>query len=96
MYKKISFFIIITSTSICAQSWGVSVGNFSFFGSSNNCYNNSVYYSLSPVVTYMPQNVYMRPYQYIPSPQPVIVVPSPVYYNNTTVPYYNNRCYNRR
>ena len=99
MLKILSLFIFLGTSSLYSQSWGFTVGNFSFFGSSNNnnnCYNRG-YYQLTPIVTYMPQNVYMRPYQYMPQPQPVIVTPPPIYYNNVVVPRYNNnRCYNNR
>jgi len=64
-----------------AQSWGFTIGNVSFFsGGGTRCYNNNVvygggggWYGPQTVVTYMPQNVYMRPYQYMPQPQPIII-----------------------
>jgi hypothetical protein len=89
MFKIIISVFLFNVCSIHAQSWGFNIGGFSFSSNNNNCYP-------TPVVTYMPQNVYMRPYQYMPAPQPVIITP-PIYYNNIVVPRYNNnRCYNNR
>lgn len=97
MCKKILFsFVFLTTTILQAQTWGFTIGNFSFFESNpnNNCYNKNYY--PNPMVSYVPQNVYMRPYQYMPAPQPIIITPPPVYYNRIEVPRYYNRCYNSR
>jgi len=103
MLKKTALLLFLTTSPLLAQSWGVNIGGFSFSNNNNNnnCYNRGYYVQSTPIVTYMPQNVYMRPYQYMPAPQPVIINTYPTF--TPTIPFtpyapsviYNSRrnCY---
>jgi hypothetical protein len=85
MLKKILLSLLLTTTPLLAQSWGINIGGFSFSNNNNNCYNRGYYIQSAPVITYMPQNVYMRPYQYMPAPQPVIINSYPTF--TPTIPF---------
>jgi hypothetical protein len=85
MLKKIILFLFLTTTPLLAQSWGINIRGFSFSNNNNNCYNRDYYIQSAPVITYMPQNVYTRPYQYMPAPQQVIINSYPTF--TPTIPF---------
>jgi len=85
MLKKIILLLFLPFPSLLSQTWGIN--------NNNNCYGRTYYNQRVPIITYMPQNVYMRPYQYMPQPQPIIINVQP---NIPFTPYIPSVIYNRQ